>query len=164
MSLPSTSYKDPHIKIDQRTGERVAVGIEGEGTDGIQGDRVIGPEKIGAIICDAAGRRASVSDDNAVRVDTSSGFPAAVTITGGDTYDSYVVVMVCQREIHNLFLYASGNDAVVSLDGGKTGHFYLVKGQAYPAFSDLRLPAGTQIAVKNADAANNFTAFYGTMW
>jgi len=148
------------IRIDPQTG--VVIAMSGDYKNNGNTGTVLGSPKQAMFLVGQNGERVDACGD-ALRVVIASGMPVHVDITGSDTYDVWTTVMSCPREMHYIHATAIGQDALLSIDGGKTAYFYLTKAVTY-TFEGLRIPAGAQIAAINQSAAANFTSLFLTVW
>ena len=81
--------------------------------------------------------------------------------TGADAYATIVTTTAIRRHI---YMYNSGaNDAIVSLDGGTTDHYYL-PGQTAFTFDDVLIANGANIQAKNGVAGSNYANLYISVW
>jgi hypothetical protein len=152
--------KEVTIRVNPETHELVFMGADLD-TDGLTGTE-LGLVKQGVIITDHMGQRAEIKDGH-LRVDTSSGVPYNVNITGGDTYDVYTLVMVVPRECHYLHGYATTAAAGLSLNAGNSTHFIIPANNGL-VFPGVVIAAGTAIYACNLSALSNFGALYLTVW
>jgi len=83
-------------------------------------------------------------------------------VAGADAYAS--VIASTTRECQNIMLEVATKDAIVSLDGGTTGHIYVVAGAAPIVLNGVSIPKGADIQGKNAAAGQNYANLRIHIW
>lgn len=100
---------------------------------------------------------------SAINTNTAPLAPQAygLDVAGADAYATVVTTTAIR---HHIYIYNSGaNDAIVSLDGGVTGHFYL-PGQTAFTFDNILIANGANIQAKNGVAGSNYANLYISVW
>ena len=148
------------VRVDAGTGCTWLVDID---TQGVQ--EWITPTGQAAFIMDEQGDRAGVSDNGALRTVNASGLPLTAIEAAGQ--DAYVTIMTTSVRCHNCAVYAQTKAVQVSFDGGLTdGPCVPMQGAADGGmfFTGLDIPAGAQIAVRNAAAGANYANVRVSVW
>ena len=81
---------------------------------------------------------------------------------GEDTYAN--VIATTSREHHNISAYCATKSAIISLDGGTTGHIFVVAGAPPVQINGISIPKGAAIQAKNAAAGNNYATLSVVVW
>lgn len=78
--------------------------------------------------------------------------------------DTYTTLVTPTDDKEHLYLSLGGsNDAIVSIDGGTTDHFYIPAGTT--VFLDaLLIKSGVAIQGKNATPGSNYTNLTASIW
>jgi hypothetical protein len=139
----------------------------GEIKTGVDAELQVGDVEIGAVeIKDHTNDdRARVeADAAALRVVPGSGLPAEFQ-TDAAGADAYATVLTTPNRVchYLIFQLDPGNDAILSLDGGTTDHFFVTANQIY-ALDGLNIPAGSVIQAKNAVGGSNYTNLRISVW
>lgn len=96
-----------------------------------------------------------------------AGFPTypqayGIDAAGSDTYTTIVTPSV--YDYNHMYVSVQGtNDAIISMDGGVTDHFYIPAGTVI-LFDSLKMDDGVAIQAKNASAGSNYTSLAITIW
>ena len=156
---PDIDIGDVHLldtadaKINPATKESVDAVTAALGTPAQAGE-------IAAAIPDLA---TSAKQDEVI-AGVASGLPVAfqTDAEGADAYTT--VVTVPDRVCHYALIQLdAGHDAVVSLDGGATGHLF-IKANSQEVLSGLTIGSGAAVQGRNAAAGSNYTNLRITVW
>ena len=95
-----------------------------------------------------------------------AGFPTYPEAYGIDAAgaDTYTTLVTPTDDKEHLYLSLQGSyDAIVSIDGGVTDHFYIPAGTTV-YLDALLIKAGVAIQGKNATAGSNYTKLAASIW